>query len=758
MSNLLPRSQFAVFSLGFILAFILICQIGSEANLNLVLFNKTFYKLEDLINYITKERPTLIQFTSIGFLILNILIIYYYLKYRRRIQLRNFLLFSMGILLGIMYSLYYIDVCFTKRIVMKENFSKIISLDPKQGNTQHRIIPIKPFIGNYYMVRIEPIQDSPIQYSPFNLAMVSYDELRIEMICPSTAISFISLEKKHSQYRNLLDFGSSYLKVYKKNCNMIRNHTFDHQIAKNSIRRFMEENKIQTLYQGIAIGLLFGESKSLNSDIYESAKESGTLHLFAASGLHLGILLAALFFLCKNILRLNFYFSLLLPLLIGFYYLKILNYPISLTRAYYFAIALVLGKLLFKTIRHMDLLVVTCFFILLIKPESFLSIGFNLSFSAVVGIFFIKPRLDQFLFFEKKNIWTENLTVSLSATLGTFFSCWYFFPGFSFGGVLANLILVPFTGILLPLLYTNVMISFLKLQFLSSFLWVWTDLFLRILVILTEYFSQTISFYSEWSSMKSFCLYFYFIILFCLFIFPYWKKGRWLYTFSSTLIITAFFCLSYLSNKSNNEMLDLNSNYSLVSISDKASILFLDEELFIGGYCKTELNQLKKKLTFNLCEKAKSIRIDHETCMPLLRKCFSHNKDLLVTLASKRLKDWTPYFQDGKVQMAKKNSLFQINDQPVLLYNYGFDPNWLPKAISKKKRKGILVLLNEPKTNWNSLEPFQRKKSLGLASDWMILDKSEFARFSLLQPQKNPRSSRDSRSKPKEILGAELPH
>lgn len=664
----------------------------------------------------------------------------------------------MGFFWGMLYSFYLVNFYFTKRIFIKENFTKIISLDPKQGNTQHRIIPIKPITGNYYMVRIEPLEDLAIDYSPIHLAMVSYDELRIEMICPSTAISFISLEKKHSQYRNLINFGSSYLKVYRKNCKLVKNHTFDYQIAKNSIRTFMEENKIQTLYQGIAIGLLFGESKSLNSDIYESAKESGTLHLFAASGLHLGILLAALFFLCKNILKLNFYLSLILPLLLGYFYLNILNYPISLTRAYYFAIALVLGKLLFKTIRHMDLLIATCFFILLIKPESFLSIGFNLSFSAVAGIFFIKPRLDQFLFFEKKNIWTENLTVSLSATLGTFFSCWYFFPGFSFGGLLANLILVPFTGILLPLLYTNVMISFLNLQFLSSFLWVWTDVCLRILVILTEYFSQTISFYSEWGTMKSFSLYFYFILLLYLLIFPYWKKAKWLYTISSILILLAFFCLGYLSNKISREVIDLKSNYTLVSISEKSSIILLDEELFIGGYCKTELNQLKKMLTFNLCEQAKSIRIDHETCMPLLRKCISHNKDLLVTLASKRLKDWTPYFQDGKVQMAKKNSLFQINDQPVLLYNYGFDPHWLPKAISKKKRKGILVLLKEPKTNWNSLEPFQRKKSLGLASDWMILDKSEFARFSLFQPQKNPRSSSDSWSKPKEILGAELPH
>jgi ComEC/Rec2-related protein len=749
----LPRSQISLFCLGYILSFTLFYHFNFFDKIKFI----TGIPLNNLL--ILNSNKFTVLFGLILLISFLLLIIF---SFRRRILIRNLFLILLGLILGLFYTQQLIHSYNTK----KENIESIFQERILSNHIDQElvsILPIKAISGRYYLVQIDEIDGSETKAvaTTFHLPIRANNELRSEMICPKSSLKLKNVSTRQIHYEALRKYGSNELKVIKKKCKIIANHPFPNQIAKNTIRNIMEFHQIQPIYQGIALGLLFGESSNLSSEIYESAKESGTLHLFAASGLHLGILLGSLFFFFKNILKLNFYLSLILPLVFGLFYLNTLNYPVSLSRAYYFAIALVFSKILFRNIRPIDLLVVTSFLIIFFKADSFLSVGFNLSFSAVAGIFFIKPKLDQFIFHGNKNIWSENLTVSLSAILGTFCSTYFYFSGYSFGGLLANLFLVPLTGLLLPILYTNVLISYLQLDWISIILWPWTDLLLRTLTIATEFLSKTISFYTEWSSSKQISLYYYAMVIVMLIIIPYCKSLRWLYSILSIFIITSFFVLGYYSNKNTQDEQLINSNFfTLLSISEKVSMLFLNKELYVGGYCKSEINQLKKKLTMHICQQSKSIRIDHDSCMPIVRKCYQYNKDLLITFSNKRLKDWSPIFPDTNVTLGKKNSLFQISNKSVLLYKEGWDPKWLPKAISKMNRKGILVLLNDANSNPNSnnLNSSLKKKSLGLASDWTILDKSEFARFSLLQSQKNPRSLGRAWGKPTKILGTELSH
>jgi ComEC/Rec2-related protein len=729
MLSFLPRSQIAVLATGFLFPYVIV--------LNLLLnFNSLYF-----------------------ILLIFIFIVIYYIK-KRKILIRNITLLIIGFLLGTISQQLNKYNEENNRINLLKKYKQINSykLDPIQ------ITPIKHLFGDFYLAKV--YYNSTEIILPFR----AYGAKRWEAYCKSEKIKIDNVSSKNQYYRTLKSLGGHYLTFNKKDCKLIKEHIFPSQLAKNKLTLTLEKAGIKGIYQGIAMGLLFGESKFLDRELYEDAQESGTLHLFAASGLHMGILLGFLYFFTKQILHLDYYSSILIPLLAGFAYLYILNFPVSLTRAFIFACMIALSKCLFRDIRPTDLLLITATGIALFQPENLFSIGFNLSFSAVAGIFYLKPKLDQFLFQMKKSFLTDNLTVSLSATLGTFFVSWYYFPGFSFGGILANLILVPLTGFLLPILYANIIIDLSNLKWIAQFFWVWTDFLLRILILATEFLSNTIGFYRDWGNGRFPTIYLFLTIISLILFLPYYKKIKWIYTSLFFLIFPLFFIFGFIANQP--QAPKFKNNFDLLSISQDSYFFLIKNDLYLGGYCKKDLYNLKKKISKGFCRNINSLYIEHDSCIPIARNCYMQNKNLFLKFANKRLKDWSPAFGKNQIAIIKKNSLYNIGGKPVLIYKAGWDANWLPKYLAKKNRKGILVLqksliknvhksnqfpqletmnsngsinekynenLKDSKPTFKQIENQEVsqdkekwKKSLGIPSDWIILDQSELADFSLL--------------------------
>ncbi len=149
----------------------------------------------------------------------------------------------------------------------------------------------------------------------------------------------------------------------------------------------------------IALGLIFGESKQLSQEFKTKAKEGGILHLFAASGLHLGVLMGVQFRLLSLIPSLGYNTPRIIPLLTGFLYLSALGYPTSLARAWIFAGMLLFQGLFFRKLRPVDLLLGSAWILWLVDPIRFYSVSFCLSFGAVTGIFFFLTQLGSLVIF-----------------------------------------------------------------------------------------------------------------------------------------------------------------------------------------------------------------------------------------------------------------------------------------------------------------------------------------------------------------------
>ncbi|UOG34581.1 ComEC/Rec2 family competence protein [Leptospira noguchii] len=264
----------------------------------------------------------------------------------------------------------------------------------------------------------------------------------------------------------------------------------------------LKEAKLEKNSNRIALGLIFGESKQLSQEFKTKAKEGGILHLFAASGLHLGILMGVQFRLLSLIPSLGYNLPRIIPLLTGFFYLSALGYPTSLARAWIFAGMLLFQGLFFRKLRPVDLLLGSAWILWLVDPTRFYSVSFCLSFGAVTGIFFFSYPIKiacNFLSDENKISYflKENLSISFSAGLGTMPVLLFSFGSYSFGSVLLNLIMVPLAGILLPILYFSLLIQKTKLILLTEPIWSITEFLIQILIYLSENLSKPIGFYKE---------------------------------------------------------------------------------------------------------------------------------------------------------------------------------------------------------------------------------------------------------------------
>lgn len=152
---------------------------------------------------------------------------------------------------------------------------------------------------------------------------------------------------------------------------------------------------------GLAHGLLFGEKGMLSTQIEDAFRRAGLMHLLAVSGLHLGIFLAALWFLLRLFgLRPRITYPLVGIAVL--FILWIIGPRVSLVRAALLFAFLALGSVLAdwglilrRWISSYAGLAAAALVLLAIRPTALWSVGFQLSFSATAAILFLfDPRFN----------------------------------------------------------------------------------------------------------------------------------------------------------------------------------------------------------------------------------------------------------------------------------------------------------------------------------------------------------------------------
>jgi competence protein ComEC len=212
----------------------------------------------------------------------------------------------------------------------------------------------------------------------------------------------------------------------------------------------------------ICSALLVGYDDEIDNEVMQSFSHAGALHVLSVSGMHTGILYGALIFLFSlfdkynNNKKIKFVF--IAGVLIVFTFITGLS-P-SVLRATIMLLLLLLGSTFFKKGNPYNTLFVSFFILLLINPYLLIDVGFLLSYSAVFGIMYLYPILNNLYLFEHKllNWFWSSVLISISATIFTLPISLYFFHQFPIWFVLSNLIVVPLCIMLMGL-------SFLLLLF-----------------------------------------------------------------------------------------------------------------------------------------------------------------------------------------------------------------------------------------------------------------------------------------------------
>lgn len=203
----------------------------------------------------------------------------------------------------------------------------------------------------------------------------------------------------------------------------------------------------------VVSALTVGYRDEVTQDIVQSFSSAGVIHILAVSGMHVGLLYMLLEFLLKFLNRnaTTKIIKVIIIVCLIWLFAMITGLGGSIVRAAAMISLLIVGRNLKRRMDIIDSLCSSAFLILLISPFTFIDAGFQLSFSALVGIALWERNFSQMI--EWRNpllqlVW-RMCSVSMAAQLGVLPLTLFYFNQFPLLFLVANVIGVPLsTGIL----------------------------------------------------------------------------------------------------------------------------------------------------------------------------------------------------------------------------------------------------------------------------------------------------------------------
>ncbi|MFY8020851.1 MAG: ComEC/Rec2 family competence protein, partial [Bacteroidia bacterium] len=235
---------------------------------------------------------------------------------------------------------------------------------------------------------------------------------------------------------------------YKSSNNFANNYAFQSQIfIRKTLYHYIPENEIRA----VAMALLYGYDDEISKELSQQYAITGTLHVLAVSGMHVGLVFlfleTILVFLDKNQF-LKLIKTCIILSCIWFYSLLCGLSP-SILRAAVMISFFVVSKLLQRVYNPVNTLSASAFLLLMVQPELVYDAGFQLSYFAVLGLsLFYQPI---YLWFEPKS-WLSDQTwkliaASTAAQITTFPLSLFYFHQFPILFLLSNLLIIPLSTI-----------------------------------------------------------------------------------------------------------------------------------------------------------------------------------------------------------------------------------------------------------------------------------------------------------------------
>jgi competence protein ComEC len=209
-------------------------------------------------------------------------------------------------------------------------------------------------------------------------------------------------------------------------------------------------------------GLLLADRSEMNDDTKTEFVNAGVVHVLAVSGLNVEYVLL----LCIIILgRLNIFSKSFLTILCLVFFLLITGLQASVFRAVLMSTIVIITYITTRSTNVINSIAISALILLTFYPFYLYDPGFQLSYAAVLSMAAIYP------FFYKGIEKIKNKTLkisiqltalSLSAQLGTIPFTLYYFGKLSLTSLAANMIVIPFIGVLVGIGIASLLASFLS--------------------------------------------------------------------------------------------------------------------------------------------------------------------------------------------------------------------------------------------------------------------------------------------------------
>ncbi len=205
---------------------------------------------------------------------------------------------------------------------------------------------------------------------------------------------------------------------------------------------------------GVAQALVLGYKENLDRTLKKQYAETGAMHVLAVSGLHVGLVSFLLHFILEALRFKGRRWKVLktITTILGIWsFALITGASPSVLRAACMFSFIILGVSLNRFTNIYNTLAASAFLLLLLDPLLLFSVGFQLSYTAVLGIVFFQARIARLWIIKNKllDYFWQLFCVSLAAQLATLPLGLYYFHQLPLFFWLSGLIVVPAAALIL---------------------------------------------------------------------------------------------------------------------------------------------------------------------------------------------------------------------------------------------------------------------------------------------------------------------
>ena len=216
-------------------------------------------------------------------------------------------------------------------------------------------------------------------------------------------------------------------------------------------------------------GIILADRTEMDAEMVSDFSKSGLVHFLAISGTHLAIIFWLILYLLKPIFPAKFRkIPIVLSLLFIWSFTIFIDYGSSVVRSCLMITAYYSFVLLQRKPDLLHAMAIAGFSILIFDTHQVFDVGFQLSFIAVFGIFWLnepilknlprtKNKIQDFLF--------NVVSMSLAAQMATLPLVIFYFHQYSFLSIVANVIIVPFSEIIIIFSLLMTVLFAFKIEF-----------------------------------------------------------------------------------------------------------------------------------------------------------------------------------------------------------------------------------------------------------------------------------------------------